>query len=112
MTAAAHCVRISMTDRTPLVTLTRRGLYCPPGDFYIDPAKAVQTAVVTHAHGDHLREGSSRLFMAAPGIGIARKRLKDARNVVPVEYGASVNLGPVSLSLHPAGHILGSAQVR
>ncbi|MEJ0006602.1 MAG: hypothetical protein WDM77_09655 [Steroidobacteraceae bacterium] len=101
-----------MTDRTPLVTATKRGLYCPPGDFYIDPAKAVQTAVVTHAHGDHLREGSSRLFMAVPGVGIARKRLKDARNVVPVEYGTSFTLGSVSLSLHPAGHILGSAQVR
>jgi len=101
-----------MTDRTPLITATKRGLYCPPGDFYIDPAKAVQTAVVTHAHGDHLREGSARLFLAAAGIGIARKRLKDARNVVPVEYGTSFSLGPVSLSLHPAGHILGSAQVR
>ncbi|MGC1458256.1 MAG: ligase-associated DNA damage response exonuclease [Steroidobacteraceae bacterium] len=101
-----------MTDRTPLVTLTKRGLYCPPGDFYIDPAKAVQTAVVTHAHGDHLREGSAQMLMAAPGLGIARKRLKDARHVVAMEYGASFTLGGVSVSLHPAGHILGSAQVR
>ena len=101
-----------MTDRTPLVTLTRRGLYCPPGDFYIDPAKAVQTAVVTHAHGDHLREGSARMLMAAPGLGIARKRLKDARNLAAMEYGAPFTLGPVTVSLHPAGHILGSAQVR
>jgi putative mRNA 3-end processing factor len=103
---------MSMTDRTPLVTTTKRGLYCPPGDFYIDPAKAVQTAVVTHAHGDHLREGSARMLMAAPGLGIARKRLNDARNVVPMEYGAPFTLGTVTVSLHPAGHILGSAQVR
>jgi putative mRNA 3-end processing factor len=101
-----------MADRAPLVTATRRGLYCPPGDFYIDPTKAVQTAVVTHAHGDHLREGSARILMAAPGAGIARKRLNDARNLVAMEYGTSFSLGPVNVSLHPAGHILGSAQVR
>lgn len=101
-----------MTDRPPLITATKRGLYCPPGDFYIDPGKPVQTAVVTHAHGDHLREGSSRLFMAAAGLGIARRRLKDARNVLPLDYGAPFSLGPVKVSLHPAGHILGSAQVR
>jgi putative mRNA 3-end processing factor len=101
-----------MTDRLPLVTATQRGLYCPPGDFYIDPAKPVQTAVVTHAHGDHLRAGSARILLAAPGLGIARKRLDDARNVVAMEYGAPFKLGPVTLSLHPAGHILGSAQVR
>ena len=101
-----------MSNRPPLVTLTRRGLYCPPGDFYIDPVKPAQTALVTHAHGDHLREGSARILMAAPGLGIARKRLRDARNVVAVEYGATFRLGPVAVSLHPAGHILGSAQVR
>jgi putative mRNA 3-end processing factor len=101
-----------MTDRLPLVTATQRGLYCPPGDFYIDPAKPVQTAVVTHAHGDHLRAGSARILLAAPGLGIARKRLNDARNVVAMEYGTPFNIGPVTLSLHPAGHILGSAQVR
>jgi len=101
-----------MTDPTPLITATSRGLYCPAGDFYIDPSKPVQTAVVTHAHGDHLREGSARMLMAAPGLGIARKRLKDARNVVPLEYGIPVTLGPVTVSLHPAGHILGSSQVR
>ena len=101
-----------MADLPPLVIATRRGLYCPPGDFYIDPTKAVQTAVVTHAHGDHLREGSARILMAAPGLGVARKRLKDARNLVATEYGTSFSMGPVTVSLHPAGHILGSAQVR
>jgi putative mRNA 3-end processing factor len=101
-----------MIDRPPLVTATQRGLYCPAGDFYIDPAKPVQTAVVTHAHGDHLRAGSAHILLAAPGLGIARKRLNDARNVVAMEYGTPFTLGPVTVSLHPAGHILGSAQVR
>ncbi|HEY6456834.1 MAG TPA: ligase-associated DNA damage response exonuclease [Steroidobacteraceae bacterium] len=101
-----------MIDRPALVTATQRGLYCPPGDFYIDPGKPVQTAVVTHAHGDHLRAGSARILLAAPGLGIARKRLNDARKILAVEYGAPFKLGPVTVSLHPAGHILGSAQVR
>ena len=113
MTADAHCNFESMPNRPePLIVATRRGLYCPPGDFYIDPAKPVQTAIATHAHGDHLREGSARVVLAAPGLGIAKKRLKDARGVSAVEYGAPVRLGPVSVSLHPAGHILGSSQVR
>ncbi len=113
MTAGAHCNSGSMfKNPNPLIIATRRGLYCPPGDFYIDPAKAVQTAVVTHAHGDHLREGSARIVLAAAGLGIAKKRLKDARTVTPVEYETRVTLGPVTVSLHPAGHILGSAQVR
>ena len=92
--------------------MTQRGLYCPAGDFYIDPAKPVQTAVITHGHGDHLREGSGRYFMAGCGLGIARRRLKDARNVSGLDYGAPLRLGAVTVSLHPAGHILGSAQVR
>ena len=100
------------TPTEPLVITTRRGLYCPAGDFYIDPAKPVQTAVVTHAHGDHLREGSARIILAAPGLGIVKKRMKDARTVTPVDYDTRMTLGPVTVSLHPAGHILGSAQVR
>jgi len=92
--------------------LTRRGLYCPPGDFYIDPARGVKHAVITHAHGDHLCADSSRMLLAAAGVGIARKRLKDARHLDALEYGEPVNFGAVRVSLHPAGHILGSSQVR
>jgi putative mRNA 3-end processing factor len=99
-------------DSQPLVTVTANGLYCPPGEFYVDPWQPVQTAVITHAHGDHLRHGSARYILARPGAGIARLRLGGDREITPVLYGARMSLGATTISLHPAGHILGSAQVR
>ncbi len=96
----------------PLITVTSRGLYCAPGDFYIDPWQPVQTAVITHAHGDHLRHGSARYILARPGAAIASHRLGSARDIVPADYGARLSIGGTTISLHPAGHILGSAQVR
>lgn len=72
----------------------------------------MQTAVITHAHGDHLRHGSDRYILARPGAGIARLRLGGDREITPVEYGARMPMGATTVSLHPAGHILGSAQVR
>ncbi len=101
-----------MQQPAPLVLGTDRGLYCPPGDFYIDPWQPVQSAVITHAHGDHLRHGSARYILARPGAAIARHRLGSGNMVTPVEYGASFRVGKTQVSLHPAGHILGSAQVR
>jgi putative mRNA 3-end processing factor len=100
------------SDSDPLVVVTPNGLYCPPGDFYIDPWQPVQTAVITHAHGDHLRHGSGRYILARPGTGIARQRLGGERELDPVEYRTPLSLGATTLSLHPAGHILGSAQIR
>jgi putative mRNA 3-end processing factor len=99
-------------NSAPLIVGTDRGLYCPPGDFYIDPWQPVQTAVITHAHGDHLRHGSARYILARPGERIARHRLGSGNTVMPVDYGTSLRLGQTSISLHPAGHILGAAQVR
>lgn len=100
------------SDSEPLVVVTPNGLYCPPGDFYIDPWQPVPTAVITHAHGDHLRHGSARYILARPGTGIARQRLGGERELAPVEYRATTSLGATTVSLHPAGHILGSSQVR
>jgi len=100
------------SDSAPLIVGTDRGLYCPPGDFYIDPWQAVQSAVITHAHGDHLRHGSARYILARPGATIAQHRLGSGHTVTPVEYGAPMRIGKTQVSLHPAGHILGSAQVR
>ncbi|HUN76714.1 MAG TPA: ligase-associated DNA damage response exonuclease [Steroidobacteraceae bacterium] len=101
-----------MNNGPELLVTTPRGLYCPPGDFYIDPLQPVQTAVVTHGHGDHLHPGHARYILARPGEGIARARLTGRPEIVPLDYGASVALGAASISLHPAGHILGSAQIR
>jgi putative mRNA 3-end processing factor len=100
------------SDSDQLVVVSAGGLYCPPGDFYIDPWKPVANAVITHAHGDHLRHGSARYILARPGAAIAKLRLGGDRELSPVDYGTPLRVGAVILSLHPAGHILGSAQVR
>jgi putative mRNA 3-end processing factor len=95
-----------------LVTVTENGLYCPPGDFHIDPWRPVDTAVITHAHGDHLRNGSRKYLLAEPGVAIARHRLGTDHQPDSLEYGERLQLGATTISLHPAGHILGSAQLR
>jgi putative mRNA 3-end processing factor len=95
-----------------LVIARPEGLYCPPGDFYIDPWRPVERAVITHAHGDHARTGNQRYLAAAPGEGILRSRLGQDINLQTLAYGERVNHHGVTLSFHPAGHVLGSAQVR
>ena len=96
----------------PLVAGTERGLYCQAGDFYIDPWASVPRAVITHAHGDHARPGSERYLTANAGRQLLQLRLGANAGIDGVEYGQRAALGAVQLSLHPAGHILGSAQVR
>ncbi len=95
-----------------LISLTDRGLYCEQGEFFIDPWKPVPRAVITHAHGDHARRGSERYLTSAQGLHVLRTRMEFNAAIDTVEYGEEVTLGGVALSLHPAGHILGSAQVR
>ncbi len=94
-----------------LVVARREGLYCPPGDFYIDPWRPVDRAVITHAHGDHARRGNARYLAAAPAEGVLRTRLGDVE-LQTLAYGEVVDHFGVRLSFHPAGHVLGSAQVR
>ena len=96
---------------SPLITPTDRGLYCPPGDFYIDPWQPVDRAVITHAHGDHSRRGNARYLAAAPAEGVLRTRLGEI-DLQTLPYGETVDHFGVRLSFHPAGHVLGSAQVR
>ena len=96
----------------PLITVTSRGLYCPPGDFFIDPWQPVQTAVITHAHGDHLRHGSAQYIVAQAGERLARHRLGSGHTVTGIDYGVPRTFGATRVSLHSAGHVLGSAQVR
>jgi putative mRNA 3-end processing factor len=94
-----------------LLTLTPQGLYCPAGDFYVDPRQPVPRAVLTHAHADHASPGSALYLCARAGLEVTRYRLPDAR-LEAMAYGERRRLGDVELSLHPAGHIVGSAQVR
>jgi len=87
------------------------GLYCPPGGFYIDPWRPVDRAVITHAHADHARTGHGHYLAAAPAEGVLRARLGGI-TLQPLAYGERITHHGVTLSLHPAGHVLGSAQVR
>src|SRR6185437_8685115 len=95
-----------------LLQSTDAGLYCPDGDFHIDPWLPVPRAVITHAHTDHLRWGCGSYLVAAPGLAITRARLEPGASVRAIPYGEVVRFGGVQVYLHPAGHILGSAQVR
>ena len=97
---------------TDLIIATARGLYCALGGFYIDPWQPVERAIITHAHGDHLRAGSAKYYTAAAGAAVARHRLPADASLESVAYGDSVKFGAVRVSLHSAVHILGSAQVR
>lgn len=96
----------------PLVELTEDGLLCRAGGFHIDPWRPVERAVITHAHGDHAQAGSERYLAATPGLGVLRLRVGDDAPLQGLAYGESLKVGDVTVSLHPAGHILGSAQVR
>ena len=94
-----------------LVVQRPEGLYCPPGDFYIDPWRPVDRAVITHAHADHARRGHGHYLAAAPAEGVLRARLGEI-TLQPLAYGEAIVHNGVRVSLHPAGHVLGSAQVR
>src|SRR5437870_5038110 len=97
---------------TMLIESTAAGLYCAAGGFYLDPWEPVDRAVITHAHGDHLRSGSSAYLCARPGHGLVAYRVGSSAVVESLEYGQSRDFGGVRVTFHPAGHILGSAQVR
>lgn len=95
-----------------LVIARPDGLYCPPGDFYIDPWHPVERSVITHGHGDHARVGNGHYLATSASAGILRARLGADINLQTLEYGEVIDHHGVRLSFHPAGHVLGSAQVR
>lgn len=95
-----------------LVTITEQGLYCPVGGFHVDPWQPVERALITHAHSDHARWGSQTYLAAKPGRRLLEARLGPDANITTMAYGENVELGGVRVSFHPAGHVLGSAQVR
>jgi len=96
----------------PLIEFTNRGLYCPPANIYVDPWKPVDKAVITHAHSDHARWGMKHYLAHQQSETILRLRLGQDISLETLPYGEKVNIGGVNISLHPAAHILGSAQVR
>jgi len=95
-----------------LLEVTKEGLYCAQGDFYVDPWRPVDFAVVTHAHSDHARPGSRYYLASEPGKPVLQLRLDADARIESVPYGIPVVRNGVRISLHPAGHILGAAQIR
>ena len=99
-----------MTD--PLVTLRPQGMYCPPGDFFIDPWRPVDRAVITHAHADHARAGHGAVLATPQTLAIMAERYGEGftQTRQAAAYGATVARDDVEVTLVPAGHVLGSAQ--
>src|SRR5687767_5371536 len=95
-----------------LLQITDHGLYCAAGNFYVDPWLPVERAIVTHAHGDHAAWGSRRYLVADEGKHVFRTRLGPDATIQTLPYGETKDVNGVRVSLHPAGHILGSAQIR
>jgi putative mRNA 3-end processing factor len=95
----------------PLIEFSEKGLYCPAGGFYIDPWRPVEQAVITHAHSDHARWGS-RAYLCHPDTKPILQARLGAGNYQTVGWGNTVYLNGVRVSLHPAGHIIGSSQIR
>jgi len=94
-----------------LVVARPEGLYCPAGDFFIDPWQPVAHALVTHAHGDHLRPGHGHYLTAEAGRHVVESRV-GAVDLQTLAYGEAITHRGVRISFHPAGHVLGSAQIR
>lgn len=95
-----------------LITVRPEGLYCEKGNFFIDPWRGVDTALITHAHSDHARSGSAQYIATEQSEGILRRRLGQDIQLQGVEYGDRLQLGNTWVSFHSAGHVLGSAQIR
>jgi putative mRNA 3-end processing factor len=95
-----------------LLELTPSGFYCGQGDFHIDPWQPVERALVTHAHADHFRRGCKSYLVAEAGETVFRTRLGDDALIETRHYGEITDINGVKVSFHPAGHILGSAQIR
>ena len=96
-----------------LLKPTPKGLYCPPGDFYLDPVKGeVDRAVITHGHADHARAGHGKVLATAATLDIMRARYGEnfAHQTQTLKWGETVEINGVKVWFAPAGHILGSAQ--
>ena len=94
-----------------LLEFNDKGIYCPPADVYIDPWKPVERALITHGHADHSRWGNKHYLCTESAKPVIRYRLGDVQ-IQTVRFGEQLSHNGVKFSFHPAGHILGSAQIR
>ncbi len=99
-------------DPTRLVRATSRGLFCEAGGFYVDPLIEVDRAVLTHARPGRGYPSSRSCVCALPGVPLFRQALGPDASIEAVPYGESIRLGDATVSFHPSGHVLGSAQIR
>lgn len=97
-----------------LLHSTPQGLYCPPGDFYIDPVRPVERALITHGHSDHARAGHSHVLATRQTLDIMAIRYGAdfTGNSQHADFDKLLNINGVTVSFHPAGHVLGSAQIK
>lgn len=95
-----------------LIEFTGKGIFCPIGNFYIDPWRPVDFAVITHGHGDHARWGMKKYLCHHFTKPVLYSRISPEIDCMSLEYGEKININGVQLSFHPAGHIIGSAQIR
>lgn len=93
------------------LAFTPSGIYCPAGDFYIDPWKPVNRALITHGHADHARRGMGSYLTTDIAAPVMRHRLGDV-SIDTIGYGERLQIGGATVSFHPAGHVPGSAQIR
>lgn len=94
-----------------LLVLKPEGLYCPQGEFFIDPTRKVKTTLLTHAHTDHAKSGSENYFCTKETKSLIQSRIKKG-TLTAVPYSKKILFNDVEVSFHPAGHVLGSAQIR
>jgi putative mRNA 3-end processing factor len=101
-------------DLGKMLTLAPEGLYCPSGDFFIDPLRPVARALVTHGHSDHARAGHGAVLATPETLDIMAERYGAGfcRARQAIAPGETVQMGAAGISFHPAGHVLGSAQIR
>ncbi len=117
MKALVGAASVKVTLVSDLITVSPSGLYCERGGFHIDPWKPVEQALVTHAHGDHATQGSASYLCAEPGLPLMQRRVGAPEELptpqlTALPYGQPRQLGDVSVSFHPSGHVLGAAQLR
>lgn len=95
----------------PVLAFTEKGIYCPAGDFYIDPWRPVERALITHGHSDHARPGHAHYLATEAAQPVIRHRLGEI-SIETIGFGETRSIGGASVSYHPAGHVPGSAQIR
>ena len=90
------------------------GVWCAPGGFHVDPSRGVERALITHGHADHARWGNKKVMATPETLAIMRARYADGayETCQAAAYGERIKVGDVTVSFHPAGHVLGSAQIK